>query len=432
MPTELKLEPVRPEKAIEYWKTRRPGARSLSADEEKKLTQGARDRALTVAGLFKQQQLAAVHEALGKALAEGKTLADFKKEIQPTIKEQGWGSWRVENIFRTNLATAYAAGAWAEIQATKEAFPYLEYVAVNDDRVRPEHAVLNGKIYPVDHEFWRHNFPPNGFGCRCATAPVSKFRAEQKGVKVETEMPSNLTYKGERGAPHGYPVHVAAPGADPGFTQNVGSDWLAGLTPQELEGALNFGPARMVCPVGGQFADPAGPCGLPLDKIDPRHILEVPEILPAGQSDEYYALEFLKAFGIGDLNGSALVKVPGTSLSLPVSRALLSDKATGKLKADKYGRGPYMRLLARTIQSPFEVWQVPAKLGGKDYEALRLIRLFREPDGRQIGGLGVWHWVPGKGWEGATAFTPGSVNKMKNMRNYLEKVREGVLLFREK
>jgi len=287
---------------------------------------------------------------------------------------------------------------------------------------------LDGKAFPVDHEFWDHNFPPNGFGCRCATAPVSKWRAEKKGVKVETEIPSGLVFKGE----NGFPVPVAAPGADPGFTQNVGKDWLAGLTPQELDGALNFGPARTVCPVGGEFADPAGPCGLPLDKIDPKHILEVKkgDILPRHESEEFYALEFLKAFGIKDLNGWARQKILGTQLNMPITKALLTDKVTGQLKANKHGRGPYMRLLAETIKNPFEVWWVPAMLAGRDHNALTLIRLFREADGREIGGFGAFHLVPGVGWQGATVFNPHLMDGRARMLRYLEKHREGLLIFR--
>lgn len=218
--TRIELKAVKPEKALEYWKTRKP----LSRKEYQALEKEARNRAFRISGLTRQKQLEAVHQALNKALDEGKTLAAFKKEIKSTIEKQGWSSWRTENIFRTNLASAYSAGAWAEIQATKEAFPYLEYIAVNDDRTRPSHAVLNGLIYPVDHEFWQRNYPPNGFGCRCTTAPVSKWRAEQAGAKIENEMPSGLEYKGE----NGYPVPVAAPGADKGFVGNVGREWLEG------------------------------------------------------------------------------------------------------------------------------------------------------------------------------------------------------------
>jgi hypothetical protein len=209
---------------------------------------------------------------------------------------------------------------------------------------------------------------------------------------------------------------------------------LAGLTPRELDGALDFGPARTVCPVGGEFADGEGPCGLPLDKIDPRHILEVREgdILPPDQDDEFYAKEFLKAFGIKGLECGTLLKIPGTGfLRLPVSIDLLTDKDTGELKANKNGRGPYMRLLAETIKNPFEAWWVPVTRGEKQYEALRLIRLFREPDGGEIGGLGVFHWLPGEGWQGATAFKPKAAN-FQGVLRYLEKQRSGLLLYREK
>jgi hypothetical protein len=175
-----------------------------------------------------------------------------------------------------------------------------------------------------------------------------------------------LIYKGQ----NGYPIHVAAPGADPGFHENVGKDWLAGLTPRELEGALDFGPARTVCPVGGGFAGPAGPCGLPLELItrrQPQSVLEINpgDILPAGKPPKFYALEFLKVFGINDLSGSSHVVLPNTWIVLPISRALLTDKKTGKLKADKEGRGPYMRLLAETIKTPLRYGRRPPTCRGK-------------------------------------------------------------------
>lgn len=423
---EIKLDPVKPEKALEYWKTRRP----LSDQEKNELETGARDRSMAVAGLTRHNQLSAVYSALEKALDEGKTLADFKKEIQGLIEKQSWADWRVENIFRTNLASAYAAGAWAEIQATSEAFPYLEYLAVGDDRTRPSHAVLNGKIYPVDHEFWQRNYPPNGFGCRCTTAPVSRSRAERKGLTIETEMPQGLSYKGA----NGYPIHVAAPGADPGFTNNVGRDWLAGLTPNELGETLKFGPARTVCPVNGDFAAAGGACGLPLDKIDPKHILPVKsgDILPSGRSNDFYALEFLKSFGLNDLNGRTLVHILGGRLVLPINRDLLTDKTTGELKADKEGRGPYMRLLAETIKNPFEVWRVPATVSSRACDVLRLLRMFQVEGGPRMGGFSVFNWVPGVGWTGASAFTPKVNSSEKRIFEYLENQRQGNLIFREK
>lgn len=431
---DISLQAVKPEKALEYWKTRKP----LTAREKRELEQGAADRAMTVAGLTRHRQLSAVYSALEKALDEGRTLADFKKEIRPLIEKQGWDNWRVENIFRTNLATAYAAGQWAEIEAGKEEFPYLEYLAVDDDRTRPAHAVLNGLIYPVDHEFWSRNYPPNGFGCRCTAVPVSKWQAEKKGLKIETEMPHGRTFRGEGG----YPISVAAPGADQGFVGNAGRDWLEGLSPSELREIISFGPPRTVCPASGQFADSSGPCGLPLGAIDARHILPIgPEdILPSGRSEEYYAGEFLKIFGINDLNGSKVVNLKGLNFPLVITKGLLQDRRqSGEwvLKANKAGRGPYLPLMAKTILNPFEIWRNHGtRPNGETIQELKLIRLFQGEDSRKgfIGGFAVFRLIVGPGgyhWSGSTAFPPQRGRSRDSILTYLEKQRSGHLIFRE-
>lgn len=66
------------------------------------------------------------------------------------------------------------AAEWQNIQASKDVYPYLKYVAVNDKRTRPEHAALNGIIRPVDDDFWKTHFPPNGWNCRCTAEPLMK------------------------------------------------------------------------------------------------------------------------------------------------------------------------------------------------------------------------------------------------------------------
>lgn len=58
---------------------------------------------------------------------------------------------------------------WLDIEDSKETHPYLEYVTMKDDRVRPEHEALDGIILPVDDPFWNSYYPPNGYRCRCTT-----------------------------------------------------------------------------------------------------------------------------------------------------------------------------------------------------------------------------------------------------------------------
>lgn len=152
--------------------------------------------------------------------------------------------------------------------------------------------------------------------------------------------------------------------------------------------------------------------------------------MPGGKSEEFYALEFLKSFGLKTLESSKLITLPGVDLPLVIGKDLLTDKLSGALKANKFGRGAYMRLLAQTIMNPFEIWRVPGTVSGKQYEVLRLIRLFQNLE-QTIGGFGVFNLIPGKGWKGATVFAPGD-NSGKAMMNYLERQRAGHLLYREK
>lgn len=47
-----------------------------------------------------------------------------------------------------------------------------------DNRVRDSHKAFHGLILPKEHSFWRNNYPPNGWGCRCKTQVLSKDEAK--------------------------------------------------------------------------------------------------------------------------------------------------------------------------------------------------------------------------------------------------------------
>lgn len=56
---------------------------------------------------------------------------------------------------------------------------YLEYIAVGDDKTRPEHAARDGKIYPIEKAPWLGE--PN---CRC-TLVDADYKVDEKGARVE-------------------------------------------------------------------------------------------------------------------------------------------------------------------------------------------------------------------------------------------------------
>lgn len=107
-PWEIIAEPVAPDAAIEFWKQRA----KLTDEEAKALGEEVKHRAFYVTGLAKQDLVQLVSDGIEEALKNGETLADFKKRIAAAIQTQGWHDYRVENIFRTNMQTAYSAGRY--------------------------------------------------------------------------------------------------------------------------------------------------------------------------------------------------------------------------------------------------------------------------------------------------------------------------------
>ena len=215
---EIIAEPVHPDAAIAFWQQRA----KLTDAEARALGEEARRRAFYVTGLARHDLVQLVSDGLEEALKNGETLPEFKQRIMAAIQTQGWHDHRVENIFRTNLQTAYAAGRYKKMQAVKASRPYWQYLAVMDKRVRPTHAILHEKVYPANHEFWASNYPPNGFRCRCCVRTLSARQVEKEGLTVEKEMPQAGVWTDPKTNME-YFVHF--PGADKGFRNNPGKDW---------------------------------------------------------------------------------------------------------------------------------------------------------------------------------------------------------------
>lgn len=214
--------PVAPDAAIAFWQQRA----KLTDAEAKALGTGAKHRAFYVTGLAQKDLVQSVSDGIQAALQSEETHADFKKRIADVIKSEGWHSHQIENIFRTNMQTAYAAGRYAKMQAVKASRPYWRYFTIEDKRRRPSHAVLHGMVYPADHEFWERNYTPNGFRCRCGVQSLSARQVQKMGLEVQHSMPTDMLYTDPV---TGMEIPVARPGADDGFRNNVGKDWLAGL-----------------------------------------------------------------------------------------------------------------------------------------------------------------------------------------------------------
>lgn len=213
--------------------------------------------AFTVAKMMDTDLLATVRGKLDDALANGKTLQDFKRELIPTLQSAGWwgkkdmvdpltgrvvdaqlgSASRLENIFRTNLQSAYAAGHWEKIQEQSAAAPYLLYDAVDDHRTRADHAAMDGTILPVGSTFWDTFYPPNGYGCRCGAIQLDEDELAEYGLTVSPEpKPDMRNWTNPRTGKN----YVIPAGADPQFSQNAGKWRLAKIDALAAEKAAQL------------------------------------------------------------------------------------------------------------------------------------------------------------------------------------------------
>jgi len=183
--------------------------------------------AFMVAGAQETALVEDFHKAINRAIAEGRTLADFRKDFDSIVDEHGWNyngsrNWRSKVIYETNMRTAYAAGRWEQIQRVKKSRPYLRYVAVMDNRTREEHAAWHDTVLPVDDPFWQTHFPPNGWNCRCTVQSLSASDVDRLGLAVSEAPAVEMVERTVRTA-DGERAFMVPKGIDPGFAYRPGA-----------------------------------------------------------------------------------------------------------------------------------------------------------------------------------------------------------------
>ena len=173
----------------------------LSADYYGKQPLHARHKSFSISGIARLDQLQQVKKSLDDALATGQTFNEWKKTA--AAKSLGLPAHRLDNIFRTNIQSAYTAGIarQQESPAALEVRPYFQYDAINDSRTRPSHAALDNVIAPADSPFWRTHTPVLGFRCRCVRISLSEAQARARGYDAAKPLPDVAPDPGFAGHP---------------------------------------------------------------------------------------------------------------------------------------------------------------------------------------------------------------------------------------
>jgi len=180
------------------------------------LTDAAKQKAFTIAGLASEELLSDAHDELARQLRDsrektyfdeasqrwvykGPDLRQFDKFVRERLEKAGWvpaSKSHVETVLRTNVMAAYSSGGIVERTqpAALAARPYWQIVGVNDSRQRKTHRDAQGTILSADHPFWRKAYPPFGFNCRCRVVSRSKRWVDARGGP--TRVPVGLPDKG--------------------------------------------------------------------------------------------------------------------------------------------------------------------------------------------------------------------------------------------
>lgn len=415
----INLEPLPMKEAQQFWKDKV----KLSPAEFAKLPAEAKIRAFAVSGIAKGDELTTVFNALQKSLDKGTTFEDFKKDCAEVFERRGWTgekAFRLDNIFRTNIQTAYGVGRYKQMMEVKDSRPYWQYSAVNDSRTRPAHRALNGKIFRYDHPFWDTWYPPKGYRCRCGVITLSAREIERDGQTISTEDPTGKLFEPiDPKTGNKMPARLLMP--DPGFANNPGKTVWGGIVdasdkPGKWEALPNLKNARAY---GRE----------PLKDISAAEIpLLANELLPAGKTDEYYKQEFIRRYG----NEKLVKDVLGEPVILSL-RAFVADKTPGARevwKFDKAGHGESIPLMEDIVLKPLEVWLTPQKNErGQIRLAKRYIGFWKTADMERLGGLGVYEVVDGV-FQGVTAFLPKN-RKGAIDPGYIERQRQGLLLYKK-
>jgi len=327
-------------------------------------------RAFVVAGATKDDLLTDFQGAIQKAIQDGTTLADFRKDFDKIVERHGWSynggrGWRTRVIYHTNLRQAHMAGRWqqaqrlAQVRGKRGEKVYLKYVAVIDDRTRDQHRKWHGLILPVDHPFWSAHYPMNGWGCRCTVQVLTERDLKRRGLSVSDD-PDIEYVEHTINTPTGARTVKAPEGIHPGFASNQGEAAWGRQLSEDAFRQFNTSGAKHWKPLTeGGYMEAGRPAKVPADK---------PVAKLAAKAADTSEMEGMIRKAIGGEAEKVFTLADGSPL--------LVDAATLAEHID-ISRSPFIPLLPELIEDPYEIWMTfeQSAATGKVVLRKRLIKL---------------------------------------------------------
>jgi Phage Mu protein F like protein len=177
------------------------------------LSAAAKQQAFTVAGVEVNDTMQKILTALTEQVREGADFKGFADKIDATVGEGTFLSpAHMETVYRNAVQGAFSEGQAAALDhpLVADAFPYMMYVSIHDDRRRPEHGEME-KLGIQGTAIFRRDDPvvqifrtPWDYNCRCGWIPLTLEQAASMGIDEAKEW--LLT-----GQPPTSPIHVPMP-----------------------------------------------------------------------------------------------------------------------------------------------------------------------------------------------------------------------------
>lgn len=137
------------------------------------------------------QQLVEMNDLLVNEEGKIRSFSEYKAELNKVHEKYNRNYLQAE--YQTAKRSAQAVRQWNGYQDDKDLFPNLQYMTVDDGKVRDEHKPLHKIIKPVDDPFWNTYFPPNGWRCRCYTKQTSEAATKgEHNATVEEAFKNNV------------------------------------------------------------------------------------------------------------------------------------------------------------------------------------------------------------------------------------------------
>ena len=141
----------------------------LPVDVPPTLRYALENNAFIFSGLKTFHALREVGLSMTKEDGTVKSFAEFKDDVKQINQRYNENYLYAE--YKHAVGTSQMAAKWVDIEADGDRYD-LQYRTAGDNKVRPDHAALDGITLPPSDPFWSKYYPPNGWGCRCTAVQV--------------------------------------------------------------------------------------------------------------------------------------------------------------------------------------------------------------------------------------------------------------------